>query len=51
MAVAASRAGWKECRTIQCHCKTMIDTLGRTVDPALFARRLQEQSLINDGRL
>ena len=36
---------------MQCHCQTIIDNLGRTVDPALFARRLQEQSLINDGRL
>ena len=50
MADLGAGAGSKEYRAIQHNCKEILDTLGKTVDPALFARRLLEQSLINEGR-
>ena len=40
----------KEYRTIKRHFDALVDNLGSTVgDPARFARRLREKSLISDG--
>ena len=41
----------KEYRAIQHHYATVIHTLAKTVNPALFAGRLLEKSLISEGKL
>ena len=41
----------KEDQMIRHHFDTLVDTLGKTVDPADFAMRLQAKSLISDGEL
>ena len=47
----SSGTGTKEYRVIKCHSATIIETLGSTVgDPARFARRLRDESLITDGK-
>ena len=44
-----SGTGTKKYRAIERHYATLVDTLGKTVDPAHFARRLKEKSLISQG--
>ena len=44
-------ASTKEYLAIKHYYVKLIDTLGKTVDPAHFARRLGEKSLVNDGKL
>ena len=49
-ASGASGTNTKEYRAIKRHCDTITDNLGSTVgDPARFAGRLREKSLISDG--
>ena len=46
---AAAGTGTKEYQAIKLHYATLVNTLGKTVDPADFARKLGEKSLISDG--
>ena len=47
----SSGTSTKEYRVIKRHSATIIETLGSTVgDPAGFARRLRDESLITDGK-
>ena len=46
---AAAGTSTKEYQAIKRHSATLVDTLGKTVDPADFARKLREKSLISDG--
>ena len=39
----------KEYQAIKRHYARLVDTLGKTVDPADFARKLREKSLISDS--
>ena len=49
-ASGASGTNTKEYRAIKRHYDTITDNLGSTVgDPARFAGRLREKSLISDG--
>ena len=41
--------GTNEHRAIERHYDALVDTLGKTVDPADSARKLGEESLISDG--
>ena len=41
--------GTNEYRAIERHHDALVDTLGKTVDPADSARHLGEESLISDG--
>ena len=41
--------GTNEYRAIERHYDALVDTLGKTVDPANSARKLGEESLISDG--
>lgn len=47
--MAVSGATTKEYRAIKHHYATLIDTLGKTVNPAMFAGKLLEKSLVSDG--
>ena len=47
----SSGTGTKEYRAIKRHSATIIEILGSTVgDPARFARRLRDESLVTDGK-
>ena len=46
---AAAGTGTKEYQAIKLHYAMLVNTLGKTVDPADFARKMGEKSLINDG--
>ena len=48
--MAVSGTGTKEYQAIKHHYATLIDTLGKTVNPTHFAGRLGEKSLIPDGK-
>ena len=49
--MATTGTGTKEYLVIKRHYAALVDTLGSTVDPAGFARRLGEKSLISTGEL
>ena len=46
---AAAGTGTKEYQAIKRYYAMLVNTLGKTVDPADFARKMGEKSLINDG--
>ena len=46
--MATDETDTKEYRAIMQNNDMLIDTLGKTVDPASFARKLKEKSLVND---
>ena len=47
--MATSGESTKEYRAIQKHYSSLVDNLGKTVDPAHFARKLREESLISES--
>ena len=47
----ATGMAMEEYRAIKRHYTTLVDTLGKTVDPARFASRLEEKSLIGNGEI
>ena len=49
-AQSSSGKGTREYRAVKRNYATLVDTLGKTIDPAHFARRLEERLLIKDGK-
>ena len=46
-----SGTGTKEYRAMQCYHAKLVDILSRSADPAGFARRLKEKSLITESKM
>ena len=46
--MASSGKSTREYRAIQEHHSSLVDNLGKTVDPAHFARKLRDKSLISE---
>ena len=46
-----SGTGTKEYRAIRCYHAKLVDILSETADPAGFARRLEEKSLITRSKM